>query len=208
MATKHVAQRLTQSITYSLVCLISLFMVIGSLLMKVNLSEETTKDQRIIEYSYQNEGKDPASRNRFRKVQIKLENILKLAHMDTKDMRVIIYRSGEIGDKNLQTGMVFSIVVEDMAKFQSVIFDYNKCVKETAECTDIVIFLFKRHDGDLALKSLIININRQTDKISMMGRELSTEDIWSDSLSNSDLLNNHEVLIDKGYLRVITGERP
>lgn len=203
MAKKHKASLLTQNLTYFIVCVISLIMIGGSFLLRVNFGEEATADQKVIEYSYQNESSDPMKRNHFRRVKITINNVVSLMKVDTKDMRFSIFRSGEMGDKNLQTGKVFAIVLEDMAKFKSVIFDYNRCVVEKETSTDIIIFLFKRYESDLALKVMIVNINRQTDKISVMGRELSAEDIWTNDLTNGDLLRNHQVALDKGYLRLL-----
>jgi len=197
----------TQNITYFFVCLISLCLIGGSFLLRFNYGEEVAGDQKVIEYSYQNESGDPLKRNHFRKVKIRIENVLSLTSVSSKNMRVAIYREGELGDKNLQTGRVFSIIMENMAKFKSVIFDYNRCVTENKDSTDITIFLFKRYESDLALKAMVININRQTDKISILGKELSAADIWSSELSDSSLLKNHQVPLDKGYLRLLTEER-
>jgi len=178
-------------------------MIGGSFLLRVNLGEESTADQKVIEYSYQNESNDPIKRNRFRRVKIHIENVMAWTKLDTKDMRVSIYRSGELGDKNLQSGKIFSIIMEDMAKFKSVIFDYNRCVVEKEVSTDIVIFLFKRYEADLALKTMIINIDRQTDKITVVGKELSAADIWSNDLTDSEILNKQQIPLDKGYLRLL-----
>jgi len=174
----------------------------------MNFGEEATADAKVIEYSYQNESNDPMSRNRFRRVTIRVKNILTWTKFDTKSMRFIIERSGELGDTNLASGKVFSLILDDMAKFRSVIFDYNRCIKESKEATDITIFLFKRYDTDLALKVMVVNINRVTDKISILGKELSAADIWSDDLADPDLINNHQIPLDKGYLRLIMEGKP
>jgi len=203
MATKHKASIFTQNITYFIVCAISLCLIGGSFLLRMNLGEEATADQKVIEYSYSNESKDPMKRNHFRRIKIRIENVLSLMKLDTKNMRFTIERSGELGDKNLMSGKVFSLVLEDMAKFKSVIFDYNRCVQEGKEATDITIFLFKRYETDLALKVMTININRVTDKISILGKELSATDIWSNNLTNPNLINDHQIPLDKGYLRLL-----
>lgn len=207
MAKHHKASLFTQNITYFIVCTISLFMIGGSFLLRMNLGEEATADQKVIEYSYQNESNDPMKRNHFRRIKIHIENVMAWTKLNSKDMRVSIHRSGELGDKNLQSGKVFSLIMEDMAKFKSVIFDYNRCVKENAESTDIVIFLFKRYESDLALKAMIININRITDKISVMGKELSAADIWSNDLADSGLVNEHQIPLEKGYLRMLMEDK-
>lgn len=196
-----------QNITYFLVCLISLCLIAGSFLLRMNFGEEVAGDQKVIEYSYQNESDDPMRRNHFRKIKIHIENVLSLTSLSSKNMRIAIYREGELGDKNLQTGKVFSIILEDMAKFKSVIFDYNRCVTENANTTDITVFLFKRYEADLALKVMIISMDRQTDKISVMGKEISASDIWTNDLTDSALLNKHQIPLDKGFLRLLTEER-
>jgi len=207
MAKQTKQSAFVQNITYLIVCLISLLMIGGSLLLRMNFGEEVAGDQKVIEYSYQNESDSPMSRNHFRRVKICIENVLSLTSLDSKNMRVAIYREGELGDKDLQNGKVFSIIMEDMAKFKSVIFDYNRCVNEADTATDITIFLFKRYEANLALKVLIININRQTDKISVMGKEISASDIWTNELTDSKLLDKHQIPLDKGFLRLLTEER-
>lgn len=207
MAKTNRTSLFTQNITYFFVCLISLCLIGGSFLLRFNFGQEVARDQKVIEYSYQNESGDPMKRNHFRRVKIRIENVLSLTSVSSKNMRISIYREGELGDKNLQNGKVFSVILEDMAKFKSVIFDYNRCVTENAITTDITIFLFKRYEADLALKAMVININRQTDKISILGKELSASDIWSSELTDASILNNHQVPLDKGYLRLLTEER-
>lgn len=206
MAKKHKAVLLTHSVTYALICLLSLGMICGSFLLKFNYGEEVTADQKVIQYSYQNESDDPTKRNHFRRIKIKISNSLNFFKMNTKNMRVTVHREGEMGDKNLMTGIVFSLILEDMAKFKSVIFDYNRCVTENETTTDIFIYLFKKYESDLALKVMTVSINRLNDKIAIIGKEISASDIWSDSLINKDIINKR-IVLEKGYLRLLMEEK-
>ena len=179
-------------------------LVCGSFLVRMNYSESAENDAKIIEYSYQNEGDDPRRRNRFRKIQIRLKSVTNLFSINTKQMELLIYRTGEITDNELLTGRVFSLTLENLAKLDATVFDRSRCIQVDPISTKLTIFLITKFEGRTAIKALIVDINRQTDRISILGRELSVEDIWTNTLADGSVLDTTTIQLDKGYLRVLT----
>ena len=167
-----------------------------------NRNPETSTDERVIEYTYQNEGNNPLRRNRFRRVQIKVDNLTDFLEPNTKSVRISVHRDGEISDKQLASGRVVGIIVENVAKMKAVIFNFEKCVEVDDVETKIILFILIRHEHEIAVATCVIVVNRQTDMISMVGRELSTDDIWVDSLSDGGV-HNTNITLDKGYLQII-----
>lgn len=202
----HRPSALTQNLSYIIVCFCSICLIAGSALLKLNFGQGATADEKIIEYTYQNESDDPLKRNRFRKVQIKFENVVRWFDATSKDMRVAVYREGELGDDNMKNGKIFALILEDLAKFKSIIFDYNRCISENDRTTEITVYLFKKYAGDMVLAVMIMSIDRQTDKITMVGKELSAEDIWSNDLADPALAKR-QIGLDRGFIRIISEER-
>lgn len=181
-------------------------LIAGSALLKLNYGGNARTDEKVIEYTYQNESDDPMKRNRFRRIQICFENVVRWFDASSKDVRASIYREGELGDTNMKNGKVFSVILEGLAKFKSTIFDYNRCVQEGERTTEITVYFFKKYEGDMVLAVMIVSIDRQTDKITLVGKELSAEDIWSDTLADPALAKR-KIGLDKGYIRVLAEER-
>ena len=195
------AKAATTNATYMIVIILGLLLVAGSFILRLNNGSGTTDDERVIEYTYQNEGNDSQKRNRFRKIQLRFENIQDYMSLGTKKIRLSIHRSGEINDKQLFSGKVFSIILEDMAKAEAVVFDQSKCVVIDGSFTKITVFLLKKYEGHLAFKAMVVIIDRETDKLTMLGRELSTEDIWNRETAGSSEHHDMEVPLDKGFIR-------
>jgi len=177
MAGKQTSR--SQFFTSVLIVVFGIVMVGGSFLLRFNYGEEASKDQQVIKYSYHNISKDPQKNSHFRQINITLESLNELIPKNTKNMRVSISRTAETGSVALDYGVVFSIVVERMVKFRSVLFDYEHCVFEKEAYTDIVLYLIIKNDIGTAVKKVIVNIDRRSDKISVIGKELSAADIGS-----------------------------
>lgn len=195
---------LTQSVSYLLMVMFCFILVGGSFILKLNWGEKATSSDLTIDYVYQNEGIDPQLRNHYRKIKIVLNSITAISSLNTKNVRIQVYREGAFGEPSIQNGKVFSVIMEDIAKFKSIIFDYNKCVKVNEYTTDIIIFVFKQYEDELALKAVIISIDRRTDKMTMLGKEITAEDVWSSNVANAEM-TQHKVILDKGYLQLTLG---
>lgn len=172
-----------QNLSYVLIIAVGLLMICGSLYLRVNYGKETVADQQTIRYSYPNISLRPELQHRFRKIDISFETLKQIIPKDTKDIRLLITRTMEGENTPLLSEHVFSIVLEGMANYKSIMFDYDRCIYEYEDCTDICVYMLMERADLITLRKMTITINRVTDKISVSGHEIDTDDIVDRDLS-------------------------
>lgn len=173
---------IAKNVTYFLTVLCGALMILGSLYLRLNYGEGAAPEVETIKYNYPNVSGDPIRRNRFRNIRISFNTLKQVVPGETKDVRMVISRSMEVDSGPVHDGVVFSLVIENMARFKSILFDYDRCVIERETTTDIVVYLLIDGLQGVTMRKLIIYIDRRTDTVSLAGYEIDAKDILDKDL--------------------------